>query len=33
LFAVICVLWGIPYLMIKVAIAEVSAPGRRALKM
>jgi drug/metabolite transporter (DMT)-like permease len=26
LFAVICVLWGIPYLMIKVAVAEVSAP-------
>jgi drug/metabolite transporter (DMT)-like permease len=26
LFAVICVLWGIPYVMIKVAIAEVSVP-------
>jgi drug/metabolite transporter (DMT)-like permease len=26
LFAVMCVLWGIPYLMIKVAVAEVSAP-------
>jgi drug/metabolite transporter (DMT)-like permease len=26
LFAVICVLWGIPYVMIKVAVAEVSAP-------
>jgi drug/metabolite transporter (DMT)-like permease len=26
LFAVMCVLWGIPYLLIKVAVAEVSAP-------
>jgi drug/metabolite transporter (DMT)-like permease len=26
LFAVMCVLWGIPYLMIKVAVYEVSAP-------
>jgi drug/metabolite transporter (DMT)-like permease len=26
LFAVMCVLWGIPYLMIKVAVAEVSVP-------
>lgn len=26
MFAVMCVLWGIPYLMIKVAVAEVSAP-------
>jgi drug/metabolite transporter (DMT)-like permease len=26
LFAVLCVLWGIPYVMIKVVVAEVSAP-------
>jgi drug/metabolite transporter (DMT)-like permease len=26
LFATMCVLWGIPYLMIKVAVSEVSAP-------
>jgi drug/metabolite transporter (DMT)-like permease len=26
LFALICVLWGLPYLMIKVAVGEVSAP-------
>jgi drug/metabolite transporter (DMT)-like permease len=26
LFAVMCVLWGVPYLMIKVAVAEISPP-------
>ena len=26
LFASMCVLWGIPYLLIKVAVAEVSVP-------
>ena len=26
LFALMCLLWGLPYLMIKVAVAEVSPP-------